>query len=386
MASRQDNAASVRGVALRVTRLAADGTPAVGTACDSYVTGGFIKFGFNTAYNTGNEIQVTNGAGSICTYYRMPDTIKNVAVTLELCDPDPVLTQLLTGGVVLGGNLGDAGVYSPVGAVVGDTVAMGYAAEHAGVENNPYGVAIEVWATAVVGGKAAAQSPFWHYVIPYAKLRLNGDRVVESGNLATAFAGEGGGNSSFGTGPNMSLVGVSPTPTAGAFDWKFPTVTDRPFAYARADNAPVGLVGVFANLGVPPTAVTPGFPATLTPVNATRPANLAALVTLGALGSTSAWPTGSFLVLADGTRAYWNATTWIAGTAPAPVITATSATAGTPGTFGPTGATPPANLTALQASSITAVPTTAWTTGQRVVLGDATTAHWSSSAWVAGAA
>jgi hypothetical protein len=65
-------------------------------------------------------------------------------------------------------------------------------------------------------------------------------------------------------------------------------------------------------------------------------------------------------------------------------VAATGATAGTPGTFTPAGAAAPANLAAM--TGITASPTTAWTTGQSVVLGDASSAHWSSSAWVVGVA
>ena len=63
-------------------------------------------------------------------------------------------------------------------------------------------------------------------------------------------------------------------------------------------------------------------------------------------------------------------------------VVATGATAGTPGTFAPAGADAPANLAAL--GSVTAVPTTAWTTGQHVVLGDASHAHWNATAWVTG--
>jgi hypothetical protein len=65
-------------------------------------------------------------------------------------------------------------------------------------------------------------------------------------------------------------------------------------------------------------------------------------------------------------------------------VIATGATAGTPGSFTPSGSVPPANLAAL--ASVTASPNTAWTTGQSVVLGDASSAHWDGSAWVAGAA
>jgi hypothetical protein len=68
----------------------------------------------------------------------------------------------------------------------------------------------------------------------------------------------------------------------------------------------------------------------------------------------------------------------------APVVAATGATAGTPGTFTPAGAVKPANIGAMGA--ITAQPATAWTTGQHVVLGDATKAYWNATAWVAGQA
>jgi hypothetical protein len=67
-------------------------------------------------------------------------------------------------------------------------------------------------------------------------------------------------------------------------------------------------------------------------------------------------------------------------------IVATGATAGTPGSFTPTGSTAPADLATLQSSGIVASPTTAWTTGQYVTLGDASSAHWDGTAWVSGAA
>lgn len=71
-------------------------------------------------------------------------------------------------------------------------------------------------------------------------------------------------------------------------------------------------------------------------------------------------------------------------TAPGQVL-ATGAGPGTGnGTFTPAGATPPRNLAAL--SGVTASPATAWTTGQRIVLADGTTAYWNGTAWVAGVA
>lgn len=378
----QDNAGSVRGRALRVTQLGSDGAPAVGSDTDVYLTGGFISFQFTPEYSEGDEIEVKNAAGEVCVYYKLPDTMKNVGLQVSICDPDPILTKMLVGGAILtaAGNSS----FAPAGTDPGDLVAVGYASEMAGAQANPNGVAVEVWADAIVNGKSASRAPFWHYLFPYAQFRLDGDRVVENGNLATAFAGTGTGNEAFGTGPVMDLTGVSPSPPVGAFDWKFPAYTDRPFLYSRTMAAPIGLKGVFGNLGVDIVSIQAGDPGTYNPSNATRPANLASLRVLGDLGNTTAWAANEFITLGDQSEAYWDGDSWEAGRSPAAVIAATGATAGTPGAFTPSGATSPQTLSDL--ASVTASPTTAWTSGQRVVLGNGTSAYWNGTAWVAGTA
>jgi hypothetical protein len=63
---------------------------------------------------------------------------------------------------------------------------------------------------------------------------------------------------------------------------------------------------------------------------------------------------------------------------------ATGATAGSPGSFTPDGSVVPANLAAM--ASVIATPTSAWTAGQSVVLGDASSAHWDGDSWESGAA
>ena len=59
------------------------------------------------------------------------------------------------------------------------------------------------------------------------------------------------------------------------------------------------------------TAGTPGF------FNNDIPTNLATLNSLGALGNTDAWTTGQWIVLMDASEAYWDASVWVAGKAPA---------------------------------------------------------------------
>jgi hypothetical protein len=69
--------------------------------------------------------------------------------------------------------------------------------------------------------------------------------------------------------------------------------------------------------------------------------------------------------------------------APPPIV-ATGATAGAPGSWTPAGAVAPADFAAL--GGITALPQAAWTTGQHMVLGDASHAYWNATAWAVGEA
>lgn len=65
---------------------------------------------------------------------------------------------------------------------------------------------------------------------------------------------------------------------------------------------------------------------------------------------------------------------------------ATGADAGSPGVWTPTGAVRPDDLAELQAGAYTASPLIAWTTGQFVILGDGSFAHWDGDSWEAGKA
>jgi len=63
------------------------------------------------------------------------------------------------------------------------------------------------------------------------------------------------------------------------------------------------------------TGATVGAPGAWTPTGSTPPANLAACASVVAT-PTTAWATGSYMVLGDASHAYWNGTAWTAGNAP----------------------------------------------------------------------
>lgn len=209
MATITENASSVAGAAIRVTRLNPDGTLAVGEKA-SYVTKSFISLGFTPEYETGDEFTTKAANGTVCASWKAPDTLKRVTLSIAICDPNPELTELMSGGTLLT-NVTDG--------------TVGYKAPLVGVDATPNGVAIEVWSIANVGGRQASKNPYWHWIFPYAQMKQSGERVIQNDLLATSFEGWGVGNTGFGGGP-------------AAPKWAFGT--DSPMAYARTSTIPVG--------------------------------------------------------------------------------------------------------------------------------------------------
>lgn len=218
----QDYAASIQGVSIRVTRLDATGALS-NEAGDSYTTSAFMRVSFTPEYESGDEIVEKSANGSICVSYQAPDTLKRITMELAICEPDPELTHLLSGGLLLRKNYG---TYSSP-----DRKSIGWSSPAVGDDPAGLGVAIECWSFAVADGKRAGTNPYFHWVFPYARLRLSGDRVIENGMIATTFEGFGLGNSLFASGLDER--------------WEFPTATERPYSYARASWAPTGRKGFY---------------------------------------------------------------------------------------------------------------------------------------------
>lgn len=203
-----DYASTVQAVAIRATKLNADGTPVVGTDT-AYATNAFTRVAFTPEYDEGEEIIERAADGTICTYYKMPDVLKQVQVEVAVCKPEPELYEILAGGTLL--ETSDE--------------AIGWASPKIGEIATPNGVSIEVWSKAIVGGKPAAVNPYWRWVFPLVTLRPDGERALENGVMAHVFTGFGVENPDWGDGP--------------ANDWPFPA--ESAYQYARSATAPVGI-------------------------------------------------------------------------------------------------------------------------------------------------
>lgn len=218
----QDYAASVQGVALRVTRLDSVGNLMTGPM-DSYTTSSFIRLSFTPEYEEGDEITEKAADGTVCVSFKAPDTLKRTTMEIAICDPDPEFTALVSGGLLLTKQVG--------GTTEADRRSVGWAAGQVGEDPSRDGVAIEVWSYAVQNGKKAATLPYYHWVFPYVKVRQSGDRVIENGLLANTFEGFGLGNINFDDGIDGR--------------WEWPSVTDRPYMFARSAWAPIGYKGFY---------------------------------------------------------------------------------------------------------------------------------------------
>jgi hypothetical protein len=234
----QDYAASVQGVAIRTTRLNPSGTV---IPTESYFSKSFIRVSFTPEYEEGDEITEKNADGTICVTFKAPDTLKRVTMEIAVCDPDPVLSQLLSGGVLL------------VGGTTPNVEPLGWASAQVGEDVSGDGVAVEVWSRAIVNGRPASVNPYFHWVFPYVKTRLSGDRVIENGLLANTYEGWGIGNVEFGGGPDAT----------GDTAWAWPEVSERPYMYGRTASLPAAPRGLNnwttgTPVAVVPTADTPG--------------------------------------------------------------------------------------------------------------------------------
>lgn len=382
-----DYAASVQGVSIRITRLDVNGNLLAGEM-DCYTTSAFIRTSFTPEYEEGDEITEKAADGTVCVSFKAPDTLKRVTMEIAICDPDPEISALLSGGLLL----------TDVDKQ-GNQTSVGWASAQTGEDPSGNGVAVEVWSRAIQNGKPAPSNPYFHWVFPYVKTRLSGDRVIENGLLATTFEGFGLGNINFRSGPDGS--------------WKWPAATDRPYLYARTPWAPQGIRGFYQwNPGTPYDAgppATDAVPPTTQPaptetpdlgigfnvsnggtiypndINLVRDPVLSADDYLSDATGTLEYPASAAIQSVRNVPpagAIPLPVTYLARGGTTPPIVATGATTGTPGTFTPTGAVAPANLAAL--STVTATPTSAWLTDEYVELADSSTAHWSGSAWVTG--
>lgn len=282
--------ASIKARRIRVTAVDSCGAPVVG-ACSSIVTSGFVSVGASAQVEDGEEFIVKNAWGEFCVNEVGESRTKRWDITLELCEVDPQLLSMLSGGRVL---TNDEDV--PIGGTFGELVGSDFA--------------LELW-TKVAGGTCAdvgEESATWIYwVIPHIAGGVIGDLQFENGPLSMTITAH-----TLAAGTDWGLGPYDPAVLPEAM------TADEHIAYVvTAEAPPEDTDGCEAIAGAVATTATAGIPGTW---NGTPPADNAALAASGITAVPgTAWTTGQYVQTATtgvGGRDYWDGTAWVAGTAP----------------------------------------------------------------------
>jgi hypothetical protein len=157
----------LQGLVIRATRLDECGAPVYGAA-GTIVSEGFINIELENQETDATEISQTKANGKRCYYIETPKLLNNVQASIEFCEVDPELFEMITG--------------SPL--VLDDAVAPkahGFTTDSAsyGVGN----VAIELWTNLASGGCTPGQYPrrWGYYLMPWLYQGTVGKPTVENG-------------------------------------------------------------------------------------------------------------------------------------------------------------------------------------------------------------
>lgn len=283
---------SIKGRALRITRLDECGAPVPGP-CSTIVSHSFVSVTLSAEVESGEEQSQKNAWGEYCVNDKDPDITKWVNTSIVLCEIHPDILDVIGGA-------------NPV-IVGGDTVGVTF-----GPQAPTAAFAIEVW-TKKSGSGACGDGgvlEWGYFVVPWIRNgRIDGDVTIENAPLNLTLVGEGiGASGDWGVGP------YTPPP--------FGT-----FAFPAGDLWGMGVTAVqppeptngcapLAIGGADPSAVEAGdeFPADPA-ITASDAPNAALLESQGYLTTGAAWATGEFFSVGE-FQFYWNGTAWQPGDAP----------------------------------------------------------------------
>jgi hypothetical protein len=284
---------------MRVTRL--DGCGRVALGPDSTLaTEGFISVGLTANTEEGETISVTNAAGKICILDEPAPEFTGYTVEVAFCGVDPELFSMMTGQPVVLNAAGDE--------------AVGFGVD-SDVNVNDSGFALELWSTVPVAAcDESGESSYGYFLIPFLKGGTLGDVTVENAainfNLSGASTKDG---NEWGVGPYDVVRGAAGD--AGPLN---EAISQKRHLHLEVTTVPPPTLDDYEEgaqaLGTEADTAVAGSPGTLEPDNSYAPAEFADIGTLTAEPAT-AWTSGQFIRLRDGSAAHWDGTQWVAGVA-----------------------------------------------------------------------
>ena len=232
---------SIQVCAIRATRLDATGAFVPGATNAQYTSDATIELESDPQYTDGDEVEVRNGCGEICSTFRGDDRLTGLDFSIELCELDIELIELLTGVTLLDDGAGNT---------------LGYQLPLATATAYP-GVALEAWSkawadtTQSVGAITVATLDWWKWVWPKLRLRVD-NKTLEDDFLVFSISGPGDENPVIGTVDPLPVtapataIGTGPG-IAGpaANDWPISpgVIQGREAVYLSDQQAPAGVCG-----------------------------------------------------------------------------------------------------------------------------------------------
>jgi hypothetical protein len=148
-----DGAASIWVSAMRVCQLDANGF--INPGAPTYSTNALVKIDSNPVLETGDDIAIKNASGDLSAFAKHGDIPKYHTIQVELATPDPVLEQVLVGGITYSDSTAALG--APTGLTVTPQITGGSLPAgtygYKATQSNAYG---ETIATADVSGSVAS--------------------------------------------------------------------------------------------------------------------------------------------------------------------------------------------------------------------------------------
>lgn len=293
----------IRGRAMRVTRLDRCGRPETGPNV-AIETDAFVEITMTSRVTEGEEITVTKANGKKCVSDKGVSTWDGWTVSVQLCGVNPYLFEMMTGQPVI---------------LDAEGVAVGFKLRD-NVDLDKNAVAFEVWndipgdTCDVVGAEGS-----WAYsLLPFLKGGVLADRTINNGAVDFTIQNmETKKGSSWGVGPYDVTLDAGGSPGPLLADQAIGPNDHELFMLTNVAPPEDGDCAVLPS-GPAATSATAGTPATWSPVDSYPPETLTELQTASpaiTASPTTAWTTGQYAVLGDGSEAHWDGDSWEAGRA-----------------------------------------------------------------------
>lgn len=210
---------SIQGLALRVTRLDSCCQPVTGTTCDFATSESFVTLNLAAEIEDPDEFIVKLANGKLCINETGCATLKRYNVTIEICNANPDLFEIIGGVTKVVDYQGNA---------------VGFQIDQDLGDCNKF--SLEFW-TKVVGDQCtdpisgAAQYLYW--LLPCLSNGRFGDVTIENGPLTWSLSAEAVPSSVWGVGPynvvasdaaNTPSELLHPLPTETALHVQFTTI------------------------------------------------------------------------------------------------------------------------------------------------------------------